>query len=281
MKTITSVAAVALMLGLAACNERPTAPAGTAPVSGATRTVALIEKPRLSADMEALPRVVGDSPAIKRINAELDRLDAAATASAKECTETAGDGPGGAWSRTITRPMTGPAYVTLREHVEVDCGGAYPSTTQTAITYDLSTGARANWSALLPALALVQDEPMAELPADYVYTVHSPQLEALYERKMIADADDAEWRDECREVWKPKPDDEAGGQGFNVWADAEHGGVAIDADYVHAVQACGGTVYLSPEEMRAAGAPAALIDALAAAKTAGNWAPKEEAGAAE
>jgi hypothetical protein len=49
--------------------------------------------------------------------------------------------------------------------------------------------------------------------------------------------------------------------------------VAIDADYAHVVQACGGAVYLSADEMREAGAPAALIDALAA----GTWAPKEDA----
>ena len=274
MKTITSVAIAALMLGLAACN-RASMPANDEAVATAG-AVTLVEKPKLSADIEALPRLSGDSPAIVRINAELDRLDAAATANATECAEMAGDGPGGGWSRTITRPMTGPAYVTLREHLDIYCGGAYPSTSQTAITYDLSTGDRANWVALLPGLALVQDEPMEGMPADYVYSVRSPQLEALYERKMLAEATDAEWRDQCKDVWKPQPDAEMG-QAFRVWADAEHGGVAIDADYAHVVQACGGTVYLSADEMRAAGAPVALIDALTAARTAGNWAPKEDA----
>jgi len=96
----------------------------------------------------------------------------------------------------------------------------------------------------------------------------------------VAEETDAEWREKCRDVWQSKAGDELG-QGFRVWADAEHGGVAIDADYAHVVQACGGTVYLSADEMRAAGAPAALIDALAAAKTAGNWAPREDAEAAE
>ncbi len=114
------------------------------------------------------------------------------------------------------------------------------------------------------------------MPADYVYNVRSPRLEALYERKMLAEATDAEWRDQCKDVWKLQPDAERG-QGFRLWADAEHGGVAIDADYVHAVQACGGAVYLTADEMRAAGAPASLIDALTSAKAAGNWAPKEDA----
>ena len=279
MKTITSVATAALMLGLTACN-----PGGAAPTKGAEAAAAgamtLVDRPNLSADVEAMPRLSGDSPAIVRINAELDRLDAAATADATECaTMGAEAGRGGGWSRTITRPMTGPAYLTLREHLEVYCGGAYPSNTQSAITYDLSTGARADWVALLPELHLAQDEAMEDMP-DYVLTIRSPQLTALYERKMIAEADDAEWRDQCKDVWKPQPDAEMG-QGFYVWADAQHGGVAIDADYVHAVQACGGTVYLTADEMRAAGAPAALIDALAAAQTAGTWAPKEDAEAAE
>lgn len=271
--------AASLALMLTACNPDDGAPTkGAAATAGGTIT--LIEKPKLSADIEALPRLAGDSPAIVRINAELDRLDAAATTSATECAETAGEGPGGGWSRVITRPMTGPAYVVLREHLDVYCGGAYPSTSQTAITWDLSTGARADWTTLLPALRLVQDQPEEGMPADYVYSLRSPQLDTLYERKMIAEATDAEWREQCRDVWTPKAGDELG-QGFRVWADAEHGGVAIDADYAHAVQACGGTVYLTAEEMRAAGAPAGLIDALTAAKAAGNWAPREDAEAAE
>lgn len=278
MKTITSAAMVALMLGLAACGQ------GTASraegVAGAAGDPILVEKPRLSADIEAMPRLSGDSPAIVRINAELDRLDATAVADAGECGRMADSQEGDGWTRTITRPMTGPAYLTLREHLEIFCGGAYPSTSQTPITWDLSTGKRVNWVALLPGLGLVQDQAEEGMPTDYVYSVRSPRLETLYERKMIAEATDAEWREQCRDVWTPKAGDELG-QGFRVWADAEHGGVAIDADYAHAVQACGGTVYLTAEEMRAAGAPAGLIDALTAAKAAGNWAPREDAEAAE
>lgn len=276
--TMSLAGAASIALMLVGCNPGGAAPTKGAEATAATVAVTLVEKPKLSEDVEALPRLSGDSPAIMRINAELDRLDAGATASATECAEMAGDGHGGGWSRVITRPMTGPAYVALREHLDVYCGGAYPSTSQTAITYDLSTGARANWATLLPGLSLVQDEPMAELPADYVYSVRSPRLETLYERKMLAEATDGEWREQCQDVWKPKAGDELG-QGFRVWADAEHGGVAIDADYVHAVQACGGTVYLTADEMRAAGAPAVLIDALTAANAAGNWAPKEDASA--
>jgi len=280
MKTITSVAMAALMLGLAACNQGPDTKTAAAASPAAGGALTLIDKPNLSADVQALPRLQGDGPAIVRINAELDRLDTAAKADAAECATMGAEADaGGGWSRTITRPMTGPSYLTLREHLDIYCGGAYPSNSQTPITWDLSTGEYVNWVALLPGLGLVQDQPEAGMPANYTYIIRSPRLEALYERKMIADAEDAEWRDQCKDVWKPQPDAELG-QGFRMWADAEHGGVAIDADYAHVVQACGGTVYLTADEMRAAGAPAALIDALAAAQTAGNWAPKEDAEAA-
>ncbi len=276
MKTTTSAAIAMMALGLAACGQGGGAKADGMPAAGA---VALIEKPNLSADIEALPRLAGDSPAIQRINAELDRLDAAATNSATDCSEMARGGQGG-WARSVTRPMIGPAYVALREHLEIYCGGAYPSNSQTAVTYDLATGARADWVSLLPGLGLKQDEAMADMPADYVYSIRSPRLEALYERKMTETATDREWLEQCRDVWKPQAADDMG-QGFAVWADAEHGAVAVSADYVHAVQACGGSVYLTEADLRAAGADAHLIEALNAAKAAGAWAPKEDAEAAE
>ena len=92
MKTITSVAVAALML--AACNPGapPTKGAEASTVVGA---VTLVEKPNLSPDVEALPRLSGDSPAIARINAVLDTLDAAAAENAASCAADAGDGPGG------------------------------------------------------------------------------------------------------------------------------------------------------------------------------------------
>lgn len=267
MNLITSVAVAALMTALAACGQASPARTDGAPAAAG---VTLLERPRLSADIEALPRLAGHSPAVARINADLERMDAAAVASAADCAASAGDGPGGGWSRSITRPMTGPAYLTLRQHLESYCGGAYPSNQQVALTYDMATGARVDWNALLPGLTLVPDAPDPDYPVDYAYSIRSPQLEALYERRRIAEGGD----EDCRDVWKPKPEDELG-QGFFLWADAAHGGVAVDADYVHAVQACGGTVYLMADDLRAAGAPASLIEALAAAHTAGNWAPRD------
>ncbi|MDP2763805.1 MAG: hypothetical protein Q8O54_03095, partial [Brevundimonas sp.] len=109
------MAIAALML--AACT--PGAPPATgAEAQTVADAVTLVEKPDVSADVEALPRLAGDSAAITRINALLDADDAAAAADAEACAADAGDGPGGGFSRSITRPMTGPVYVTLREHSE-------------------------------------------------------------------------------------------------------------------------------------------------------------------
>lgn len=284
MKPFASLVVTAMAFGLAACNPGTGAQAQTSPVAEAVR---LVDQPRLSADIEAMPRLTGDSPAIARINAELDQIDAQAVRDAAECVETAGDGPGGGWSRWITQPMTGPEYVTLSAQFEYYCGGAYPMNAQTAVTYDLTTGARVDWPALLPALELIQDEASPDMPAGHVYSLRSPQLEALYARLMIADATaangepiDAEWLAQCRDVWKPEEDEDLA-QTFYLWADAEHGGVAISLDYPHAVQACGGPTYLSGAELGATGADERLIEALTAARSAGRWSSHEDEAAAE
>ncbi len=284
MKPLASVAVTAMALGLVACNPGTGVQAQTAPLAEA---IPLVAQPRLSADIEAMPRLTGDSPAIARINAELGQMDAQAVRDAAECVETAADGPGGGWSRWITQPMTGPGYVTLSAQFEYYCGGAYPVNAQTAVTYDLTTGARANWPALLPALHLIQEEAAADMPSGYVHSLYSPQLEALYERLMIADATaangepiDAEWLAQCRDVWKPQDDEEVA-QTFYLWADAEHGGVAISPDYPHVVQACGGPAYVSGAELGAAGADRRLVDALTTAKSAGRWSPHEDQAADE
>ncbi|RZJ97254.1 MAG: hypothetical protein EON88_03440, partial [Brevundimonas sp.] len=129
MTRLIAPALIALLL--AACGQATAQdPAGPA--------VALVAKPRLSAEIEALPRLSGDDAATGRINAELDRMDAAALQNAAGCTADAEGGPGGGWTRTISQPMTGPAYITLREHLETYCGGPYPSTSQSAVTYDLA-----------------------------------------------------------------------------------------------------------------------------------------------
>ncbi len=273
MKTITSVAVAALLLGLAACSPAAETKADAAPAGA----VSLIEKPKLSEDIEALPRLAAEGPGIMRINAEFDRRDAAAVSEAGECASMAQENAngGGGWSRSITRPMTGPAYLTVREHLELYCGGAYPSTAQTAITYDVSTGERVDWAKALPGLSLTTPA-FEDMPQDYVPLVQSAALGAWYSARMLA-VPDAEWVAQCREVFDPAALAE---QTFNIWADAENGGVTVAPDFAHVAQACADSATLTAADLSQFNADPKLAEAIAAAHAAGNWGPKEEAEAA-
>ena len=274
MKTITSVAIAALMLAAFNTGASPTKAAEASASAGA---VTLVEKPNVSPDIEALPRLVGDGAAIARINAMLDADDAAAAAHAEACAADAGDGPGGGFSRSITRPMTGPAYVTLREHSEWYCGGAYPATNQTAVTYDVQTGARVDWAAAIPGLGLAFYTYEGEEPGEDQLLLRSAALGAWYSRKMLA-SPEVEWVEQCRDVFDPAA---LAGQTFNIWADAENGGVTVAPDFAHVVQACADTATLTVADLRQFNADPKLVEAITTAHAADHWAPKEDAEAAE
>lgn len=274
MKTIKSVAIAGLMLGLAACSPAADTKTAEAPAAGAeAAALNLTEKPKLSEDVEALPRLAGEGPGVAHINAEFDRMDAEAVVQARECaTMGAEAGAGGGWTRWITRPMTGPAYLTVREHLDLYCGGAYPSTSQTAVTYDVATGERIDWARAVPGLSLTT-ATFDDMPQDYVALVQSPALGAWYSAKMLA-LPDAEWVAQCRDVFDPAALSE---QTFNIWADAENGGVTVQPDFAHVVQACADSATLTAEDLSRFNADPKLVEAVTAAHEAGNWAPKEEA----
>lgn len=268
MKIAASLCLPLALTALAACQ-----PAGTTSApddAPADAAVTLAAQPAISAEVEAFPRLVGDGDAIARINAELDRMDAAARENAAACAEQAADGPGGGFSRWITQPMTGPAYVTLREHSEWYCGGPYPAHQQTAVTYDLAAGRRIDWSAAIPGLGLTVSS-LEDMPSDYVPLVSSAALGAWYSREMLA-YPDAEWVDQCRDVFDPE---DLADQTFNIWADAETGGVSVQPDFAHVVQACAERATLDADDLRGLDADPALIDALSAAHDAGAWSPRE------
>lgn len=263
----------AAALTLAACSQGETAPAKDAEAATpGPEALALTEKANLSKDLEAMPRLSGDTPAVFAINADLDRMDAAARQAAAECVAIAGGGPGGSWSRTITRPMTGPAYLTLRDHAEWYCGGPYPAADQTAVTWDLATGQRLDWAAAVPGLGLTNGSTEG-IPADYVAQVSSPALGAWYSLKMLASTE-TEWIEQCRDVFDPSALAE---QSFNIWADAENGGVTVQPDFPHVVQACAESATLTPGELTNFRAAPALVQAISAAHAARNWAPKDDA----
>jgi hypothetical protein len=267
MRLMMTVAVATMGLALAGCGEKaveadvqateaPTAePAAAGPAQ--LTPVTLIPRPELAPDAEALPRLSGDSPAIVRINAELDRMDAAARAEMAEC-------GGGEWERWVTQPMTGPGYLTLRVHTSISCGGPYPSNNQVVITWDLATGQRLDWTRTLPGLSLTADT-LDEAPQDYVPNVSSATLAAWYSRKMLAGAD-REMLQECADVWSTQA---LNGTSFKIWLDAESSGVVVEPDFPHVIQACAEPATLTVAELQGYGAPQRLLDAVVVATGGG------------
>ena len=261
MKTITSVATAALMLGLAACGQG--AGTKTNAADTASAVVTFQAQPDLAEGVGALPRLVGDSAAITAINADLQRLDAAVLANSCE--------GGGGIERGVSQPMTGPGYITFWIAEGYYCeGAAHPSFDQTALTYDLATGQRVDWVAAAPGLQLTRGDT-TDMPANYVPSLSSNVLSAWYSRKMLASTD-AERLSDCGDVWTTES---LADTSFKLWLDAEDGGLSVGPEFAHVVQGCADTTTMNAEEMRTNGVSAAIIQAVATAHTAGNWAPKE------
>lgn len=264
VRVLTASAAAALLL--AACSQtegdaksdgEAAAPAAAAASNGA---VALEARPDIREGVQALPRLVGDTPAIAAINADIDRINADTTG----C-----EGPG-TYTRFATMPMTGPGYFTVAIRDEYYCDDtARPSFDYTALTYDLSTGQRVDWSTAAPGLRATRSE-VEGMPASYEPPLQSENLAELYARKMLASTD-AEWLGECRDLFTEEmlADDY-----FKVWLDAQTGGVAFAADFPHVALACAETATMTEEEMRRFGVEPAMIEAVLAATAAENFGPK-------
>lgn len=251
MNTFTAATLAALALSLAACGSGGDAKTEASP---APQAVTLQAQPAIAEGVEALPRLVGTTPAIQAINADLARLDTLARAGGCE--------GGGGFERGILQPMTGPGYVTFWVSENYFCeGSAHPSFDQTVVTYDLATGQAVDWVAAAPGLQLTKGEDGS---------LSSNALTALYSRKMLASADPERLRD-CGDVWTAES---LGDTSFKVWLDAENGGMSISPNFPNVILACGDSATLTGADMTEFGVAPAVIEAVAAAHAAGNWAPK-------
>ena len=97
-------------------------------------------------------------------------------------------------------------------------------------------------------------------------TLASPRLHSLYlsgyDRAIQTAGNDIPAEDlaSCKEAVRETDDPP-----MMVWLDAKSGGIAIQFDLPHAVQACAVPVVIPLAVLRANGANAALLDAIAAA----------------
>lgn len=260
LKVLTSVGLAALFL--VSCNPA-TKSEPASDRQAAPPVIAFASTPPVSANIAAAPRLVGDGAPIAAINADLALIDAMGAASLSECE---GDG----FARTVTQPMTGPGYVAYMISDEYNCGGPYPSTSQTPVTYDLATGARVDWTRALSAWSVSADET-TDRPAGSVGYLHSLALARWYSARMLASTDQ-EWLENCRPVFDSEHLNQSG---FLIWADAEAGGVTVAPQLPHVVQACAEHATLTAADMQAAGVPAPMIAAITAAKENRNWLPHE------
>lgn len=234
------------------------------PFLAAAAALVLVPAPRVRHEIPGFPRIGAPDAAGRRINAALDRLDARVRVAARDCLAERTVNPPG-WERTVAVPMRGPEFVSYAVTDEVDCGGMYPYEVHSAIVYDLRTGGPVDWRAMLPArltgtLALNEGADQVK-----VVTLSSRRLSALYAARY-----------DPRRTGAPKdcvglPDDDDGTSAATpmlAWLDAKAGGLALQFDLNHAMQACSEAVVLPIAVLRREGASPRLLAALTAAHAA-------------
>ncbi|MFV0623263.1 hypothetical protein ACBY01_04520 [Sphingomonas sp. ac-8] len=229
----------------------------------AAQSIALTRPARIRPEIDAYPRIA--APTVgpqQRINRALDRLDSRLRTAMRECMGAPGDNPT-SWKRQIDAPMHGPEFVSYLITDEVDCGGAHPSTSHSAIVYDLRSGAPVDWTVLLPR-HLTGELGLAERSGGVeVVTLTSARLFALYLAGYAHGANDTANDENCRDQ-VAGPDDAAPVPMF-AWLDARQNGLVVQFDLNHANQACSEPVLIPAATLRHEGASARLLDALAAA----------------
>lgn len=257
--SITAASAALLLTACSPATDETPASSESADGAAASSEPATFEtRPDIRFRFEAAPRLVGDTPGIVAINADLDRIDADS------------EGCEGEYTRTFARPMTGPGYVTYAIVDDYFCeGAAHPDTDRSVITYDLTTGRRISWATVAPGFAAtggdVDEDHASRQPA-----IESAALVDWYADQMLASSD-AEWLNECRDLFSPEMRSQ--NPFFQVWLDAEAGGVVAQVEMPRVVASCARPATMSPEDMRGFGVPDAMVQAVVAGHAAGYFMP--------
>lgn len=240
-----------------------------ATANGANRVVTLRSVAPVAKDIAAMPLIDAPSDeAERRINAALARFDANVRKAAAECRKDGGRNSD--WSRSVEATMRGPGFLSFTIGDNAFCGGAHPNSATQAIVYDLATGKPVDWTALLPPSLTGTLSLQTGMDDTKTVALASRKLFDLYlklYRPVAAGATESDEDRECREAVKMAGTDAP--PAMSAWLDAKQGGLAIQFDLAHVVQACADAVVIPVSTLKAEGAKSALTDALeAAARTA-------------
>lgn len=199
--------------------------------------------PDLAKDVQAYPTLIGPGAAIVRINRALLAAIAKRSADIKDCRA---QSPEYAyWDSDVDAPLLGERYVSFLAHGNYSCGNNV-NIVMEAMTFDLRTGERVNWKALLPAS--LQGPSAASLePGE----IASPELSAFFVKQSQASNPDPD----CKDAFAERE------MTFQLWPDAAAKGLAMEADNLRStsIGACGGDVTMPLEMLRKIGAEPALI----------------------
>ncbi len=235
------------------------------PARGADQTLQLQDPPPVAKEAAAMPLIASPSDAAQtRINAALKRLDLNLSKAIRACKGQ--NGVHGGWVRKVEPTMRGPRYLSYVIRDMAFCGGPYPSIGTMSIVYDLETGVPVDWTRLLPPSISGKVALTAGIDGTRMVTLSSPRLYSLYlsgyDRASRLPGNDipAEEVATCKEAVR-----ETANPPMMVWLDARSGGLAVQFDLPHAVQACAEPVVIPVEVLRADGVNAGLLDAIAAA----------------
>ena len=224
--------------------------------------VQLAVPPPVLPGIAAMPRIAHPQDAAgQRVNAALDRLDNAVRKARQQCR---GDGKQEtSWTRGIEVPMRGPRFLSYVVSDDVDCGGAHPDSSTWAVVYDLPTGQPVDWTALLPRALTGTLSLMTADDGTRTVQLASPRLRALY----LAGYDhggSANENAECKQAVA-----EASGDApppMSAWLDGRRGGLVLQFDLPHAMQACAEPVLIPVAVLRQEGASPDLVEAIEAAR---------------
>lgn len=235
------------------------------PVRASDRTLKLQAPPPVAKEAAAMPRIANPTTAAeRRINAALSRLDVTFGKALRACKGR--DGVSGDWVRKVEPTMRGPRYLSYVIRDMSFCGGPYPPSGTMSIVYDLETGAPVDWTHLLPSSMTGKIALTEGMDGTKMVTLSSSRLYALYlsgyDRaiRMPGGEITAEDLATCKDAVQDTPNPR-----MMVWLDAKSGGLAVQFDLPHAVQACAAPVVIPVDVLRANGVNADLLDAIAAA----------------